>query len=61
MLPCPICHRPASPRSQNEAAPFCSPRCKQIDLGKWLSEGYRVPTDEEPEDANGVVSTEDGQ
>jgi endogenous inhibitor of DNA gyrase (YacG/DUF329 family) len=49
MLPCPICSRAASPRSQNPAAPFCSPRCKQIDLGKWLSEGYRVPVTDDPD------------
>ena len=26
--------------------PFCSKRCADIDLGRWLKEGYRVPTDE---------------
>ena len=50
MPPCPICSRPALPRSQNDAAPFCTPRCKQIDLGKWLSDGYRIPTLEEPDE-----------
>jgi endogenous inhibitor of DNA gyrase (YacG/DUF329 family) len=43
--PCPICGRPATPRSR----PFCSPRCAQIDLGRWLRGIYRIPTDEEPE------------
>jgi endogenous inhibitor of DNA gyrase (YacG/DUF329 family) len=43
MAPCPICKRPAAARAQNSAAPFCSPRCKQIDLGKWFDESYRVP------------------
>ena len=28
--------------------PFCSKRCADIDLGRWLKEGYRVPTDEGP-------------
>jgi endogenous inhibitor of DNA gyrase (YacG/DUF329 family) len=27
--------------------PFCSPRCKTIDLGRWLGETYRIPADEE--------------
>ncbi len=45
---CPICGKEARPRSENPAAPFCSPRCKTIDLGKWLNEGYRVPTEDEP-------------
>ncbi len=26
--------------------PFCSIRCKDIDLGKWFNEGYRIPTEE---------------
>ena len=42
-LPCPICGKPAAPRGANRAFPFCSPRCKLLDLGKWLDEGYRVP------------------
>ncbi|MBM3567658.1 MAG: DNA gyrase inhibitor YacG [Alphaproteobacteria bacterium] len=37
--PCPICGKPAS----DAARPFCSPRCKQLDLGRWLGEGYVIP------------------
>jgi endogenous inhibitor of DNA gyrase (YacG/DUF329 family) len=40
---CPLCGRTSEPRATNEAAPFCSIRCKQIDLGKWLDEKYRIP------------------
>jgi len=29
--------------------PFCSARCKTIDLGRWLGETYRIPA-EEPEE-----------
>ena len=47
MPPCPICRRPAAPRSQNQAFPFCSPRCKLVDLGKWLDEAYRVTVSDE--------------
>jgi uncharacterized protein len=36
---CPICGRPR----QDEHRPFCSRRCAEIDLGRWLKEGYRVP------------------
>jgi uncharacterized protein len=43
---CPICRKPAQPRASNPAAPFCSPRCKQIDLGKWLDEAYTLPAEE---------------
>jgi endogenous inhibitor of DNA gyrase (YacG/DUF329 family) len=30
--------------------PFCSKRCADIDLGRWLKEGYRIATDEAPTD-----------
>jgi endogenous inhibitor of DNA gyrase (YacG/DUF329 family) len=49
MARCPICRRLAAPRTQNTAFPFCSPRCKQIDLGNWLDEKYRVPCADAPE------------
>jgi endogenous inhibitor of DNA gyrase (YacG/DUF329 family) len=39
---CPICDAEVAPRATNELFPFCSARCKTIDLGKWLSEDYRV-------------------
>lgn len=37
---CPICAKPAATRWQ----PFCSKRCADIDLGRWLGETYRIPT-----------------
>jgi uncharacterized protein len=46
IMRCPICGKEAKPRTQNPCVPFCSPRCKQVDLGKWLNEEYRVYTDE---------------
>jgi endogenous inhibitor of DNA gyrase (YacG/DUF329 family) len=33
-------------RSEWSEHPFCSPRCRTIDLGRWLDERYRIP---EPE------------
>lgn len=36
--PCPICRKPA--KVSDQAFPFCSPRCKMIDLGAWASESY---------------------
>ncbi len=52
--PCPECGRP----SARESYPFCSTRCKNIDLNRWLSGGYAIPVrddedDETPE--NGTV------
>ncbi len=46
---CPICNKPSAGRATNASYPFCSPRCRQVDLGKWLGEEYRVadrPADE---------------
>ncbi len=37
---CPICKKPAE--SASPSFPFCSRRCKLIDLGTWASEGYRI-------------------
>ncbi|MFO0560602.1 MAG: DNA gyrase inhibitor YacG [Polyangiales bacterium] len=49
--PCPICKRDAeADRSQNEFAPFCSKRCRVIDLGRWLDESYRIPAVEDDGD-----------
>ncbi len=39
---CPICNRPAAPRATNRSYPFCSDRCRLIDLSKWLGEEYRI-------------------
>ena len=32
-----------APRATNRAFPFCSERCRLLDLGKWLDGEYRVP------------------
>lgn len=47
MASCPICNGSVASKSENTAFPFCSARCKTIDLGKWLSEDYRVPASPE--------------
>ena len=41
--PCPICGKPADARHR----PFCSPRCRQVDLNRWLTGAYAVPVVEE--------------
>lgn len=57
---CPVCHKPLRENSnlQNlpeaisrKLSPFCSDRCKKIDLGAWLSETYRVPAATPPDQA----------
>jgi endogenous inhibitor of DNA gyrase (YacG/DUF329 family) len=45
--PCPVCNKPATDTS----APFCSERCRHVDLSRWLSGSYRIPArDEDVED-----------
>ncbi|MGO8992986.1 MAG: DNA gyrase inhibitor YacG [Polyangiaceae bacterium] len=48
---CPICKKAVQLREVNRAFPFCSARCKQVELGKWLNEEYRLPAEEDDEDA----------
>ena len=46
---CPQCATPALWHSDNPFRPFCSERCKLIDLGQWATESYRIPvTDDNP-------------
>ncbi|HEU4441410.1 MAG TPA: DNA gyrase inhibitor YacG [Burkholderiales bacterium] len=35
--------------SENKWRPFCSERCRMIDLGQWATESYRVPSEEKEE------------
>lgn len=43
---CPICEQPAS----QVYYPFCSPRCHDVDLNRWLSGSYAIPAVEPPDD-----------
>jgi uncharacterized protein len=45
---CPTC-RKAVEKAANAYYPFCRERCQMADLGKWLTEEYRVPVDEPDE------------
>ena len=42
LVPCPACKRPAEYSPRNRFRPFCSERCKNVDLGAWASERYAV-------------------
>ena len=45
---CPQCGKPRDP----DHRPFCSSRCRDLDLGKWLDGSYAIPAEEEePPDA----------
>ena len=41
-LRCPICRTPIRSRSEEPHFPFCSARCKLVDLGRWLREEYVI-------------------
>ncbi len=49
---CPTCGQPAVISSENKARPFCTPRCKDVDLGRWFNEYYTVPVVEEHESSD---------
>ncbi len=48
-MTCPICQRQFL-ASESEALPFCSSRCRLVDLGRWLDERYGLPMP--PEEAS---------
>lgn len=45
---CPRCGASTRLDAQNRWRPFCSERCKLIDLGNWMSGRYAVPSEEAP-------------
>ncbi|AHN27591.1 DNA gyrase inhibitor YacG [Snodgrassella alvi] len=44
---CPICGKNVDWTPSSRFRPFCSERCKMIDLGAWASENYNLPADED--------------
>lgn len=48
---CPICHKLTELDSSNVYRPFCSERCRLIDLGQWIEEAYTI-TDSSPADTD---------
>lgn len=57
---CPICQKDVAPRLSNPGFPFCSTRCRAVDLGKWLGEEYRVPERQLEEREDEAPPSEDG-
>jgi endogenous inhibitor of DNA gyrase (YacG/DUF329 family) len=49
LMRCPICDKQFDPTA-SKALPFCSERCRQIDLGRWLREAYSVPVERRSEE-----------
>ena len=46
IVKCPTCKRPVAWTPKNRWRPFCSERCKLIDLGDWFEERNRIPSDD---------------
>ena len=55
-MTCPICERDSDPRYR----PFCSRRCADVDLGRWLTGGYAVPAQEDEPDEHPADEAGDG-
>lgn len=45
---CPVCEKEFEPAT-SKALPFCSERCRTIDLGRWLGETYSLPAIPDPD------------
>ena len=56
-LPCPVCGRPALP-PDGPQYPFCSERCKLVDLGRWLDGAYQIPVADDDLDESDVAADE---
>jgi endogenous inhibitor of DNA gyrase (YacG/DUF329 family) len=54
--PCAICGKPQNPKNK----PFCSPRCADIDLGRWLKGSYAIPAVDDDDDEDGMSSSDEG-
>ncbi len=52
---CPICGR----ATVEGFRPFCSKRCAEVDLGRWLNGTYRIPTEDQPEEGTGPPPEEE--
>lgn len=58
---CPICGK--TPEANEQTAkfkPFCSKRCADLDLGKWLNGAYGIPASETDEDDEDSLAVPDG-
>lgn len=54
-MPCPICGKAATP----ELKPFCSNRCKDVDLNRWFTASYAIPVEpDEDEDGEDAIPAE---
>ena len=55
---CPNCKKKFEQDRRSSFRPFCSEKCKMIDLGKWLDESYTIPV-EDYDDVEGEVDSDE--
>ena len=48
IVTCPTCKKPVEWNIDAKWRPFCSQRCRLIDLGEWIDEQHRISTPENP-------------
>ncbi|MCG8673077.1 MAG: DNA gyrase inhibitor YacG [Pseudomonadales bacterium] len=63
-IKCPTCQKEQEWSEDNQYRPFCSDRCRLIDLGEWASENHKIsspigPIDEFDEELENLLSDED--
>ncbi|ABI59303.1 MULTISPECIES: DNA gyrase inhibitor YacG [Nitrosomonas] len=49
---CPQCGEVVVWEKSSKYRPFCSERCKLLDLGLWATDSYRIPDEDEPQEDN---------
>ena len=57
-MPCPICKKKVQP--DDPFTPFCSDRCRILDLANWATEKYVISTRADPQDLEVIPDQEDG-
>ncbi|MCY4657822.1 MAG: DNA gyrase inhibitor YacG [Gammaproteobacteria bacterium] len=58
-IKCPECKKLTIWHESNPHRPFCSRRCKMIDLGEWLEENRAIPGENQPSEVEQFKSQED--
>lgn len=59
-VPCPRCKRLSPYSPENPDRPFCSERCRMIDLGAWADEAYAIPVARHEDDAEDDIESDAG-
>jgi endogenous inhibitor of DNA gyrase (YacG/DUF329 family) len=60
-IPCPTCKRPVAWGPESPFRPFCSERCRLVDLGAWFSGERAIPAEEGPDEGDRTVAQEGDQ